>query len=168
MDTVDTTVTNNIFDFWTPEENDLVQTRKKFALAIIFGDDQTVETSLYEYDPMLKEILDLSIDMINSGAGYLPYDLISFNVEKQYIVIRRNLNYSVEYVGQYITNTEAINMIKIDQLNLNAKHSTEYEYVIVNLEHTTPYFLGKGKLVKRNHTRPGLFYSGTTSERIEF
>jgi hypothetical protein len=165
---MDAIVTNNNFDFWTPEENDLVQIRKKFALAIVFGDDQTVETSLYEYDPMLKEILDLSIDMINSADGYLPYDLIEFNVEKQYIVIRRNLKYTVEYVGQYTTNEEAINIIKTDQLNLNAKHSTEYEYAVVNLEHTTPHFFGKGKLVKRNHTRPGLFYSGTTSDRIEF
>lgn len=171
---MDVNTTNTSFDFWTPEENDLVQARKKFALAINFSDAQAVESSLYEWDPMLKDILELSSEIIHDGAGYALHNLIMVDVEKQFIVIRRNRNYTVKYIGQYATNTEAINTIKTDQLTLISKDTDDededddFEYVVVNLENTTPYFFGQGKLVKRNHTRAGLFYTGTSSKPIEF
>lgn len=165
---MDTTQTIN-FSFWTAEENLLVQSKKKFALAINFSDAEDVETSLYEWDPILSDVLDLSSELIHTGAGYGLHELVKFDVGKQFVVVRRNCSYIVEFMGQYDNKEEAIDTIKVDQLTFSSgDEDDDYKYVIVNLEHTTPYFFSKGKLIKRKHTNAGLFYYGTVSEPIKF
>ncbi len=162
------------FDFWTPEENNLVQSKRFFTLAINFSDYQDTENVIYEYDPMLVDILELSSEIIHNGGGYSMHNLIKFSVDAQYILVRRDCDFDVALIGQYSTNEEAINVINADQFALDSDDDDTYQYVIINLEYTKPYFFKLGILTQDDPTKnikrkeAGIFYSGSASEPIIF
>ena len=158
--------THNI-TYWTDEVNKLVQERKPFALAITFGDYKEVENSLYEYDPILVDVLNLSTDIIQYGAGYSMHKIINFDVDKQYVVVKDdNISHKTFVLGQWTSHNEAEENIKKDCSNLSDKNGendenyTYNEYVIVDLTNLQPYFFGKGIIAKQSKSNKnnGQFY----------
>lgn len=158
------------FDFWSPLENYLVQNKRCFALAVNFSDGCDVKNNILEYDPMLEIILNLSADLIHHGIGHRLHDLIKFNVDRQFIVVREDCDYDVSLVGQYSTNEEAINFIKTDQLTLTSTYDGDgFYYVIINLEYTKPYFLKLGIVTEDVSDRvPEKIYYGNPDNLIKF
>lgn len=185
---MDTTTNSCNFDFWTGEENSLVQKRGSFALAVNFA-EREVDEYVYEYDKMLENILNLSEEYIHTGQGMEMHSLVEFNINKQFVLVRRDHRFVVKLIGQYDTNEEVINMIKIDQLTLE---KGEFHYVVIDLADTSPWFFklgaltkpGKKALTKSNTEskkdnsdeseeeivpmRLGTFYSGKPKKLIKF
>lgn len=168
------------FNFWNDEENRLVKERKLFALAIMFGDYIHVENNIYEYDQILVDVLNLSSDSIHDGMGYRIHNLVKFNVENQFVVVKCDGMCNTHVLGQYASNEEGFNVIMGDCIARVCSKSKEtnskankydpddyVQYVIVNLENTTPYFFGKGKLSETPQNKAGEFYDHTGTKSAE-
>lgn len=152
------------FDSWTAEENYCVRLKKSFAVAINMY-DEIVEKFIYEYDPMLNDILNLSNKYIHDDADCCIHVLIPFDIDKQFILIKEDLDCKVFLIRQYDTENEAICVIKNDHLSPNKCSHEEYDpnYVLVNIQNTKPYFFGKGR-PRPDHAKtkkPGIFYKGS-------
>lgn len=153
-------------NFWTPEENYLVQQKKRFAIAINFGSDNDVDEYLYEYDPILKKVLSLSDDLIHNGLGYVQYDLVEFDVKKRYVVIISDRDYQVSIMGQFNNKTDAKNGIKADQTPPSKNYNPDADddddwctYALIDLGKMTPYFFKKGTLSNKNRGKCAKFYN---------
>lgn len=144
---------------WTDEENKLVSERKTFTLAISFGDYQFVEKKLYEYDPMLVDVLNLSQEIIRDGQGHRIHELVKFDVEYQFVIAKNDGKTCISSVlGQYSSFCECEEEIKKD---CNQNHHDYTEYVIVDLTNTRPCFFGKGllgELSSLKYNEIGSFY----------
>jgi hypothetical protein len=145
---------NKSLECWTKEENDLVMERGLFAVAVNFGEGECVEQEIYEYDPMLDSILNLSAEIIHDGMGYILHSLIKFNIEKQYLVIVNNYAQCVgQIIGHYDSRDEAVTTIQRKTCDIVAKCKVNYDeryttYVIIDLSQCIPFFLKVGKLRK--------------------
>jgi CRISPR/Cas system CSM-associated protein Csm5 (group 7 of RAMP superfamily) len=154
----------NYFNFWTEEENCLVHERGVLALAINFADLNEVSNSIYEYDQMLGDVLNLSQEIIHYGMGWSMHTLVKLIVDNQFVVVKRDTDCNISVLGQYPSNDEAYAVIKEDFLVRTKEETYDFdedytEYVIVNLEHTIPYFFGKGMLRESPKTKAGTFYN---------
>jgi hypothetical protein len=170
----------NIFHFWTEKENHLILSKNTFFDFAINFSDEHVSNYIYEHDPILNEILELSAPYIHYGYRYNLHSLVTFRVENQYVLVREDCQFNVSLIGQYYTNKEAIDVIREDQKNLHGNSDDTYTYVIINLEHTKPFFLksddeqkkcdvsnsqvGKVKII--SEINPGTFYKGSIYEPI--
>lgn len=155
------------FDFWTLQENYSVRTKESFALAVNFEGTYVINV-LYEYDPILDHVLNLSAYGMNSNMGYVVDTLVEINVKKQFILIKYDKNkydknkYDIIVLGQYDTHKQAFDAHTNDKLPPNKPSAP---YVVVDLQYTTPYFFGtKTRNFKPRSTnaRVGIFYHKTT------
>ena len=144
------------FDFWLGRENYLVNQRDKFTLAINFSEYQCVSKYLYEYHPMIDDILNLSSGLIAYYSGYDIHKLINISVQAQYVVIKQDDNFDVKLIGHYTDNQTAIEHIIQDKLLIDADLSM---WVIIDLAKIVPYFWSKiSKFRSGGVLNPGKFY----------
>lgn len=133
---------SHYFDFWTVDENylvnDLVQKNKSFALAVNFNNN-IVEKYVYEYDPMLNEMLQLSNNYTSGEMKYFTHCLVKFDINKQYVVIVQDLNYNAFVLGQYDSSIIAADEIRNDaylrfqhRLNNEKFHNDMPHYAFYN------------------------------------
>ncbi len=108
-------------DFWTPEDNYLLQMKKRFY---IFKDER-FGTSKYIFDPT-------SADQFH-GVDALFTDTI----EKQYLVIAFPYSTKPVLINQYDTISDADKAIEADRL----PPSSRYYHEIIDLSDRKPYFL---------------------------
>jgi hypothetical protein len=144
---------NKTFDFWTKEENDLIKQKGQFTLAVNFGEDECVDSYIYEYDPILDQILSLSINLIHYGMGCLLHELLVFNIEKQYIFIKKDSDCKTLILGHYDTIKDVMTAYKLED-PVDPNDDDDYrQYIIINLSNCVPFFLKIGALRKpiENH-----------------
>lgn len=138
-------------DFYTGEENYLIRDRKDFILAIDTSDGMSCENSLFEYDKMLDDILELSDEKIHTGMGYLSHRLLHIHIKHQFVIVNEGLT-DVTIINQCDSELEAKDIIKghIKDMNYDLNDDmTEYiKYMVIDLNTITPYFLKLGKLRK--------------------
>lgn len=133
------------FDFWTGFENYMVMYKNMFCLAV---NGNHVEKELYEYDPILQKILNLSSDVINYDAGYNIHTLLTFQIQHQYILLFNDLDYEWTILSHHDTHESAENemdqLMKCEQFRQKYEEgiNEEVEMMIVNLEYLTPTFFG--------------------------
>ena len=144
------------FDFWLGKENYLVNQRDKFTLAVNFSDYKDVSGYLYEYHPMIADILNLSSELMAHGRGYEMHNLINISIQAQYVVIKQDNNFDVKLIGHYTDNQTAMEHIIQDKLLMDDDIST---WVIIDLAKIVPYFWSKiSKFRSGGVLNPGKFY----------
>lgn len=115
---------NEYLEFYSGEENYLIQKKKEFAISIT--NDFHVGGFLFQYDKMLEEVISL---------GWYNYDdyceLVKINVRKRYLLLNK-----FKIIGQYDSK---------DEIDINKKRKHEI-YIIVDMESVVPYFLKYGSL----------------------
>ena len=152
------------FDFWLGKENYLVCQHKRFAIGINFDSPGEVSNCLYEYSPMLTNILSESI--ANRMDSDLLGHFIDFEVKCRYVIVRLDCDYESSVVGQYTTRKKTKKAIMIDQLSLEATtYNDEFSYVIIDLKKTAPYFWSV-KNFRHASKNPGTFYRGSIHQFI--
>jgi len=144
---------NISLECWTPEENALIEERGEFAIAINIGEAQCVDGYLFEYDPMLKHIIDLSSQEIDCGRGNRLHELIHFNITSRFLLLKTNPYYDTLIVGHYDTYEDAKLQFKSKTVDLALQIATNVNehctgYTIVDLFDTIPFFLKIGALRK--------------------
>jgi hypothetical protein len=105
---------------------------------------------------MLKNILTATTHS-NTGNFDIP-NLIKFNVNAQFILIKPNAILEPKLIGQYETNKLAMLAMKENE---SKKYIDEddYNYAIINLENMTPYFWKiKNKIINAVGKNPGVYY----------
>jgi hypothetical protein len=109
------------------------------CLNVNFGNHSFVDHYLYEYNPMLQNILNTGNenDIINT---IIPIDHLT-----QFIVLYENdIDYKIAILGNYNTNTEALNGINDKRELLSPYEHEENSYfkaVIINLKYMIPFFI---------------------------
>lgn len=150
----------NDFDFWTPEENRLVREKKIFTFSVNFGDYKHVGKYIYESDPMLEVILNLSKDVIHEGMGFRIDSLVTFCVNKQFVVLKQNNDYEISVIGECDELTETKNIVSCDYEKMRhvcIEEDYELCYAIVDLKHTKPYCF-KTTPSRTANEKPAKFY----------
>lgn len=115
-----------------------------FCLAV---DGNRVEKELYEWDPILQKILNLSSDVVNYGAGYNLHALLKFKVQHQYILLFNDHNYEWNILSQHNNQESAKHamnqLMECKQFRQTYEEArVNVEMMIVNLEYLTPTFFG--------------------------
>ena len=146
------------FDFWTGQENFLVKQQKEFLLAFNFSLDK-VDNYLFEWNPILPHMLHLSDEITDTANGYTLYGFVRFTVQYQFILIKQDERLNNSIIGQFSTNDDAKQAMQNDQLTIQPNFIHIVAYVIVDLQHTVPYFTKYGVLNPQNKIQPGKFYN---------
>jgi hypothetical protein len=125
------------FEFWSGCQNYLIHC-KKMCLNVNFGNHSFVDHYLYEYNPMLQNIL-------NTGNENDLNTIITINNLKQFIVLYENdIDYIITILGKYNTKNDALNAID-DKRELLSPYEHEvgsyFRAVIINLEYMIPFFI---------------------------
>jgi hypothetical protein len=140
------------FNFWTLKENYIAKTIKYFAFGICFDKCHGfVNQYLYEYHPVILNILNTFEKAIN---------IVKFNINKQFILIKNNSNNSFRIIGQYENEKQAMDDLKFDRENGLGVYVgyLSYNYVIIDLKYSKPYFLKIKTKVDERASNIGNFY----------
>ena len=163
------------FNSLNGKENYLVQTKDKFLLPVVEvspneydylagsplppcnrsphlkGHKVPFDNYLYEYSKILTEIV--------FRKNCYCYMLQPFVIENRFVVVMDdNCHCDVSIIGQYATESDAINAMKKDQSSRNNKYSNDDDkgvaigYFIFDLEYFIPY-LNTGELRPSNLTQ---------------
>lgn len=139
------------FKFWNDAEN-YFAFNKEFCLAINFS-YRDIGSYLYEYDPILPEILKLSIEIIHDRVGYYMHSLVKFKPKKQFVIVTENSDYDIKFYEECSSFKKAQTIAK--KCHSDSERTNEYGnierdgFVIINLENYKPWFLKLGILNKR-------------------
>jgi len=149
------------FDFWTGKENYLVHEREIFSLMINFH-SRDVSNYMYEYDPVLHEILDLGYCSMPNMDHRFSH-LLEFSIESQFIIVVKDSNSDTLRYKYHHTYQEAYHDIYKIKLRFFPKpDEIEFEtaeIVIINLADCKPYFWKITKDIQReNCTYHPIFY----------
>lgn len=121
----------NYLDFYSGEENYLIQRGKAFVLIL------SLEGYNYKCQDILFEYNDVLIEMMNILNKDDDHRFVYFKPKKRIVVIElANMN----VVGQCSTVEEARQIIKSD------KRDPYDTYMIVNMASITPHFIKYGRL----------------------
>ena len=159
------------FDFWTGSKNYLVQSRKIFTLVVDFN-IQTVGKTIYEYDPILCDVIYESFNFDYEER----IELVKFNVKRRFVLMREDNNFTATLIGQYDSKKRALISAKKNQeiylndgLDIDEKES--FSYALVDLKYITPkFFKIQNKNMNRNITyrKYYTFYRGEYNKPIKF
>lgn len=132
------------FEFWSGCQNYLIHC-KKMCLNVNFGNNFLVDHYLYEYSPMLQNILNTVDDNISFANGYCNNIIIPIEHLNQFIVLYENdIDYNITILGNYTTENEALSAIN-DKRELLSSYEHEggsyFRGVIINLEYMIPFFI---------------------------
>ena len=147
------------FEFWTPVENYFVcRSRSKFALAVNFEGGH-VEPCIYEYHPMLTNVLDLSADTM-ADFGRCTHYFVKLNIKKRFVVIQSPNVDDPIIRGQFSTLKSARKRTKIKMIHEEGSddYCSTINYVIVDLKYVVPWFLTGPPVRARKYKHPETFY----------
>jgi len=160
------------FNFWSGSQNYLIHSRKKFMLTANIEDRwKYTSNKIYEYDPMLEDILQSNID------EKIP-NIFIFNIKKRFIVLRHDWCYDEAQnlvIAYCSTKKNAISAIKKNQLilfkdtSMYTINNWHFSYVIIDLKYANLIFWKiRNRFTETNKKDIYTFYNGKYNKPIEF
>lgn len=167
------------FDFWSFRDNYIAKIIQYFVLGIYFdsfaGDNGYVSEYIYEYHPILLNILNMSKHAC--GGSCSNFIMLKFEISERFILVGDYGGNEATILGQYETKEDAIEHIEDHQcyfhhaaLDYDKYHYQNFAYAIIDLKLTKPYFLRvkSSEIYSNSSTNIATFYYGQTNSPIDF
>lgn len=133
-----------LFDFWTYEQNYIIQEKQYFALILNFDDEYFEIENMIEWSPLLSYCINLA----SNNAGHLNgiyYSVIKIFVREQFVLIKCDANLNCFILGQFSNQEDAQPIIDSDKLTLVDQYDIDYTYYqIIDLKDFKPCTLKLG------------------------
>lgn len=115
------------------------------AVAVNFGNNEDVDPMIFEYDKMIEYTLNMSRDNDDIRGECFGYELLKFKLNKRYMTVAYPWrNYDIGVHSKFFDSEKECAEEYTNFIRWCNKEKTEAQFVTINLNNLTPFFLGKG------------------------